>query len=312
MKQLKTQKIGLALGSGSARGWSHIGVIKALHELGIEPDIVCGTSIGALVGGMYATGHLETLETWILSLDKREIIKYLDINLLTGGGFVEGKSIISFFEKQMGDYEIELLEKTFASVSTNMDTGKEIWIQSGSMLESIRASMALPGLFTPVYREGEWLVDGGIVNPVPISVCRALGADKVIAVNLNGDIVGKHSRNKAQSSIQTQGVSPEETLISRFADKVKGKANHYFPEFFEDSLQSPGLFDVMASSINIMQDRITRSRMAGDPPDILLSPKLSNIGLMDFDKAPEAIKAGEDAIHQVASYLLELNSTTRN
>lgn len=297
-------KIGLALGSGSARGWSHIGVIKALHSLGIEPDIICGTSIGSLVGGMYVTGNLDTLHKWILSLDRREIIKYLDISLLTGGGFVEGKSIINFFHQHMGDQNIEDLHKTYACVATNLDTGREVWIQSGSVLESIRASMALPGLFTPVNKDNTWLVDGGIVNPVPVSVCRALGADKVIAVNLNGDIVGKHARENIHPIEQSSLA--EQTLISRFADKVKGKANHYFPDLFEEEINSPGLFDVMASSINIMQDRITRSRMAGDPPDILLSPKLSSIGLMEFDRAAEAIEVGEKAVFQVEHYLLDL------
>ena len=298
-------KIGLALGSGSARGWSHIGVIKALQNLGIEPHIVCGTSIGALVGGMFVTGNLVRLEQWITSLDKREIIKYLDINLLTGGGFVEGKSIINFFEKQMGDNQIETLEKAFACVATNLETGKEIWIQSGSVLESIRASMALPGLFTPVKKDSTWLVDGGIVNPVPVSVCRALGADKVIAVNLNGDIVGRHLRSKDHHPIETSLV--EENLLARFRDTLKGKANHYFPDFFSEETSSPGLFEVLASSINIMQDRITRSRMAGDPPDILLSPKLADIGLMEFDRAEEAITAGENAVNQIAQYLKDLN-----
>jgi len=303
-KQTKQIKIGLALGSGSARGWTHIGVINALNKLGIEPDIVCGTSIGALVGGMYVTDHLDTLHKWILTLDKREIIKYLDINLLMGGGFVEGKSIITFFHERMGDQEIESVRKTYASVATELETGKEVWIQTGSILESIRASMAIPGFFTPVNKDGTWLVDGGIVNPVPVSVCRALGADKVIAVNLNGDIVGKHTRNKHLQL--THSAIAEETLISRFAEKVKGHANHYFPEFFEDGEAPPGLFEVMASSINIMQDRITRSRMAGDPPDILLSPRLSSIGLMDFDKAAEAIKEGEKAVQQVEHYLLDM------
>ncbi len=299
-KQTKQIKIGLALGSGSARGWTHIGVINALNKLDIEPDIVCGTSIGALVGGLYVTGHLDTLHKWILTLDKREIIKYLDINLLTGGGFVEGKSIITFFHEHMGDQEIESIRKTYASVATELETGKEIWIQSGSILESIRASMAIPGIFTPVNKDGTWLVDGGIVNPVPVSVCRALGADKVIAVNPNGNIVGKHARSKNSTALA------EKTLLSRFTKTVKGHANNYFPEFFEEGETPPGLFDVMASSLNIMQDRITRSRMAGDPPDILISPKLASIGPMDFDRAAEAIEAGENSVHQIEQHLRDM------
>jgi len=298
--------IGLALGSGSARGWAHIGVLKALKEMDIEPDIVCGTSIGSLVGGLYVSGQLDKLHNWILGLDRREIIKYLDISLLTGGGFVEGKNLMTFFQKHMGDFEIESLDKSFASVATNLASGREVWIQKGSILEAMRASMALPGLFTPVLKEDEWLVDGGIVNPVPVSVCKALGAEKVIAVNLNGDIVGKHLNNNIKPTKDSFSTLTEETLLEKFSENLMGKASKLFPDLFNQKINNPGLFDVLASSINIMQDRITRSRMAGDPPDILLSPKIAQIGLMEFDRAEEAISAGENVVKQFEPYLKEL------
>lgn len=298
----KKPKIALALGSGSARGWAHIGVIKALESLGIKPQIICGTSIGALVGSMYATGNLETLEKWILKLDRTEIIKYLDLGLLTGGGFVEGSNLISFFRKHMGDQAIEDLAVKFACVATDLENGQEIWIQEGSILQAIRASMALPGLFTPVKKNKRWLVDGGLVNPVPVSVCRALGADKVIAVNLNGDIVGKHLQSKSNREKSWFDTLTERTLISHFADQVKGS----FPEWFEEKPREPGLFEVLAGSINIMQDRITRSRMAGDPADIMLAPKLASIGLMEFDRAEEAILAGEKAVIQYLPYIKDI------
>ena len=298
-KKKRTPKIALALGSGSARGWAHIGVIKALEELDIHPQIICGTSIGALVGSMYALDQLDTLKTWILKLDKREIVKYLDVSLLTGGGFVEGQYLIDFFRKKMGDKHIEQLEKKFACVATDLETGLEKWLQSGSTLDAVRASMALPGLFTPVHKDDRWLVDGGLVNPVPISVCRALGADKVIAVNLNGDIVGKHLQTGTIPERSIFDVIGERSIITNLALQMKGS----FPSWFEEKPKEPGLFDVLASSINIMQDRITRSRMAGDPADVLLAPRLADIGLMEFDRAAEAIAAGELAVQENLPHL---------
>ncbi len=297
--QPTSPKIAIALGSGSARGWAHIGVLNALEKLGIQPDIVCGTSIGSLVGSMYVMGQLGSLEKWLYQLDKREIIRYLDISLLNGGGFVEGTELVEFFRQHMGDQKIEDLEKPFACVATDLANGQEKWLQTGSILEAVRASIALPGLFTPVKQGERWLVDGGLVNPVPISVCRALGADKVIAVNLNGDILGKHLKNNDSFQKSLFDHLTEYTVMARFAEQIRGS----FPEWFEEKPQAPGLFDVLASSINIMQDRITRSRMAGDPPDLLLSPKLAHIGLMEFDRAEEAIHAGELVVEQYLPHI---------
>jgi len=311
-------KIGLALGSGSARGWAHIGVIKALEEIGIKPDIVCGTSIGSLVGGMYVTNNLDKLHEWLLTLDKKEIIKLLDINLLSGGGFVEGKYLIDFFNQHMGNEHIENLDIPYASIATNLNNGQEVWIKEGPINDAIRASMALPGLFTPVLHNNQqdtWLVDGGLVNPVPVSTCRAMGATKVIAVNLNGDILGKHLNNQQQQKTDFPKIT-EQTLLSTFTgkitdripEKITEKASAMFSEMFENDINQPGIFDVLASSINIMQDRITRSRMAGDPPDIILAPKLSQIGLMEFDRAEEAIEAGRKAVSQLEPVLQEFCS----
>ena len=303
-------KIGLALGSGSARGWSHIGVIQTLEEIGIKPDIVCGTSIGALVGGMYATNNLEKLHHWLLELDKKQILKLLDINLLTGGGFVEGKYLIDFFNSHMGSRLIEDLDIDYTCVATNLANGQEVWLKEGPINDAIRASMALPGLFTPVIHEGNWLVDGGLVNPVPVSTCRAMGASKVIAVNLNGDILGKHLNGL--NTTTSRSIFPkltEQTLFSNLTDRISDKASAIFSDFFENDITQPGIFDVLASSINIMQDRITRSRMAGDPPDIILAPKLAHIGLMEFDRADEAIEAGRKAVLQLRPVLEEFCET---
>ena len=304
--QSNTKNIGLALGSGSARGWAHIGVIQTLEEIGIKPDIVCGTSIGALVGGMYATHNLEKLHQWLLTLDKKEILKFLDVSLLTRGGFIEGKILIDFFNKHMGTHLIEDLSISFASIATDLSNGQEVWIKEGSIHDAIRSSMALPGLFTPVEQDNTWLVDGGLVNPVPVSTCRAMGASKVIAVNLNGDILGKHLNNHNSQSRNKFSKLTEKTVLSRFTNTLTGKAGSLFSDLFENNTNQPGIFDVLASSINIMQDRITRSRMAGDPPDIILSPKLAHIGLMEFDRAEEAIEAGRKAVLQLRPTLEDL------
>jgi len=301
-------RIGLALGSGSARGWAHIGVIKALEEIGIKPDIVCGTSIGALVGGMYVTDNLDKLHHWLLSLDKKEMIKLLDVGLLTKGGLIEGKNLIHFFNSHMGNYLIEELEIDYASIATNLNNGQEVWIKTGQIHDAIRASMALPGLFTPVDHNDTWLVDGGLVNPVPVSTCRAMGASKVIAVNLNGDILGKHLNNSHPEHNQKFQKVTEQTILSHFSRKISGKASSIYSDLFDNNSSQPGVFDVLASSINIMQDRITRSRMAGDPPDIILAPKLAHIGLMEFDRAEEAIDAGKKAVLQLRPILEEFCS----
>jgi len=285
-------RIGLALGSGSSRGWSHIGVIKALSKVGIEPDIICGCSIGALVGASYSAGNLAKLEEWLQKLSKMEVAGFFELNWSLNG-FVDADRLEEFLNDYVCDEKISIEElgKTFAAVSTDLGNGREVWFTKGSVLQAVWSSMSLPGLFPPIQNEGKWLVDGGLVNPVPVSVCRALGADQVIAVNLNGDIVGKHMAGKP---VEEEGNG----IADRFVKSIKEYSEAIFPEKSAEE-KSPGLFDAIASSINITQDRITRSRMAGDPPDVLLSPKLSKIGLLEFHRAGEAIKEGEACVERM-------------
>lgn len=287
-------RIGLVLGSGSSRGWCHIGVIKALSRIGIEPDIICGCSVGALVGASYCAGNLGKLEDWLLKLTKMEVASFFELNW-SFNGFVDAKRLEKFLNNYVCDEDrcIEDLDKSFATVSTDLERGREIWFTSGSVLQSVWASMSLPGLFPPIQVDDKWLIDGGLVNPVPVSVCRAMGADLVIAVNLNGDIVGKHMGKKPE-------VEPSYGFADRFIKSIKEYSESIFPEKSEEA-KSPGLFDAIASSINITQDRITRSRMAGDPPDILLSPKLSKVGLLEFHRASEAIEEGEACVERMMS-----------
>ncbi|MET0091488.1 MAG: patatin-like phospholipase family protein, partial [Candidatus Thiodiazotropha sp.] len=248
-------KVGLALGSGAARGWSHIGIIKGLAEMGIVPEIVCGSSIGALVGAAYAADRMEAFEFWVRSLTWREIIRFLDPSL-TGGGLIQGEKLTEF----LNDFEEEglsfdQLEHQLGIVATELESGREIWFRSGPVMEAVRASISLPGLFTPIRHEGRWLVDGGLANPVPVSLCRAMGADIVIAVNLNGDIIlGRHFRqNIGKPSGEPEiAVSEDADLLGRIAAQLRStlgaKKDDLMTRLFGESRDVPGLYEVLASS----------------------------------------------------------------
>lgn len=281
--------VGLALGSGSARGWAHIGVIQALEEIGVRPQVVAGTSIGALVGGAYVTDTLGEFADWVQSLTVKDVFGLLDISL--SGGMVKGEKLFSFFREHNDNPDIETLEKKLVTVATDMKSGREVWITKGSMLDAARASCALPGLFSPVKMQGRWMLDGGLVNPVPVSAARAMGADVVIAVNLNAQLVGAHLSRDTRSQAQGEESSDEERSIWH---KMMGY-------FISEDGDDPGFFDVVASSINIMQDRITRSRMAGDPPEVTLVPLLEDFALMDFHRAKEAIEEGRALVKRYES-----------
>ncbi len=255
----RPRKIGLALGSGSARGWAHIGVIRLLQEHGITPTIVSGASTGSLVAAALASDQVDQLEEWVRSLTKIEVWRLMDATF-TGGGVMTGNKLMRAVREQLVDHPIESLDREFGAVAADLNTGREVWIRKGSMIDAVRASSGLPGLFAPVQYEGRWLIDGGVVNPVPVSLCRALGADYVIAVNLNRRAVD---------------MAPLEA---------------------DDAADSQvGVTEVMYTSINIMQDQITRSRLAGEPPDVLIRPRLSDFRLMDFHRAAEAIDLGYEA-----------------
>ncbi len=292
---MKQPRIGIALGSGSARGWAHIGVLRALNEAGVVPDIVCGTSIGALVGGAYASGRLDVLDDWARSVTLFDIVGLMDVTL-TRGGVIAGGRLFKGLRTIQPDQLIEDLPKPFAAVATDFATGREQWLQKGSLLDAVRASAALPGIFPPVKLDGEWLVDGGLVNPVPVSVCRALGAEIVIAVNLNGDIT---SRNLSPRRARRQLPAPRQRepdllnkLSTRLRAEFRGTASFLSSQLLRPRPKGPGFFEVLAGTIYIMQDRITRSRMAGDPPDVMVAPQLGHIRLLDFHRAEEAIDEG--------------------
>ena len=294
-------RIGLALGSGSARGWSHIGVIEALQKAGIEPDIVCGTSFGAIVAAAYVTNRLDALKAFAEALTWREIVPLLDVGI-SGGGLINGKQIVELLRKLKIDTPIETCAKPFAAIATDLETGREIWLREGPIEEAVRASIALPGLISPARIGDHWLVDGGLVNPVPVSVCRALGAEVVIAVDLNGDLMGRRFKTDAAKPHfgGMPGLPPEflRRLIEQIPAGIRTQASAIAPKLLASAPSTPGYFDVLANSINIMQDQITRSRLAGEPPHVMLVPRLADIGLMEFHRAAEAIAEGEACVEQ--------------
>src|ERR1700712_350125 len=278
--------IGLALGGGAARGFAHIGISNTLAAQGTVPDIVVGTSMGGVVGGAYAAGRLDRLEAWARNLQPRNVLSYLDIRL-NGSGLIGGTKLAAEIESTLGEYRIEDLPMKFATVATEVRTGHEIWLTHGSMVDAMRASYALPGIFSPVLIGDRWLADGALVNPVPVSAARALGAEIVIAANLSSDVFthsttifshGSTADPSVSAAVETAPEPPKRGLGKFFSAERTMKR-----EFFGGDGR-PGISTVMVDAFNIMQDRITRARLAGDPPDLLISPRVGEIGWFDFHR----------------------------
>lgn len=270
-RRIYRPRIGIALGAGSARGWAHIGVLQALKKSGIVPEVVCGTSIGALVGAVYADDRLDELEQWVSSLTWRRVVGFFDVAF--SSGLLKGGKLFTFLRAGLLDKQIEQLKRPFAAVATDLANGREVWFRSGSVADAVRASIATPGLFTPWQDKDRLLVDGALVNPVPVSLARAMEAEFVIAVDLNSHLAGRHAR-------------------------ARGKA-----------VKAPTMMEVMSGSINIMSARINRSRLAGEPAEAVIQPRLAEMGLMEYHRGAEAIAegraAGEQAVPQIRRLLQE-------
>ncbi len=288
---LERPTIALALGGGAARGFAHIGVIRTLLEHGIKPDVIVGTSIGAVVGGCYAAGRLDEFEEWSRKLTRRGLLGYLDISL-SGSGLISGDKLSSNLEEALGDVRIEELPIPFATIATEVGTGHEIWLTHGRLVDALRASYALPGIFPPVRLGGRWLVDGALVNPVPVSAARVLGGRMVIAVNLNADILGRGGTIASHGSDETDEWFREQMRTRPTGLRGMFGAERTLRRQFFGSTSQPGIPTVMADAFNIMQDRITRARLAGDPPDVTVTPRLGHVGWFDFHRAAETIEIG--------------------
>jgi NTE family protein len=298
-------KVGVVLGAGAARGWAHIGALQELEAFGLRPEVIVGSSIGSLVGGCYAAGKLDMLEAFARSLTRRRVFGLLDWSF-AGGGLISGARLRAKLEAELGGLQIEDLPIRFAGVATEIGGGHEIWLKRGSLVEAIRASYALPGVFEPVKVDGRWLFDGAIVNPVPVSVARALGADRVIAFNISGDTVGRGT------AIQDPFGPPEPpaTVIEEPANDSSGVISRWWrgsaPRASADAdAPAPGLMSVMVNAFDILQDRIMRSRLAGDPPDALVQLKVGKIGMFEFHRADELIALGREAVRRAALQIAE-------
>jgi NTE family protein len=284
-------RIGLALGSGSARGWAHIGAIRALEERGIKADLVCGTSIGALVGAAYASGELDRLEKWVTALAWTTVVRLMD--LTWRGGLIRGQRLFTLFRTIFQDRDIEGLPIPYGAVATELYSGRELWLRHGNLLDAVRASCALPGLFTPVIRDNVVLVDGGLVNPVPVSMCRALGAELVIAIDLSWGKLGPYRE-------RGRGVAPREVpgwlarLRPGWVEK-KSKA--------EERPLIPSIFEVFNTALDVVEMRVARSRLSGDPADVLITPLLPDFATMDYHRANEAIEEGRVAVDRMGALL---------
>lgn len=282
------RKLGIALGGGSARGWAHIGVLRALAQEDIAPDYVAGCSMGAMVGAAFAAGRIEKLETWALSLDWKRIVKLLDVGLR--GGLIKGERLVEFFHGQFVECQFSELAVPFATVATDLASGREIWLREGMVSDAVRASCTVPGLFEPVLREGRYLIDGSIVNPVPVSLCRAMGADVVIAVSLSSEVCGRYMR-------QHQGAAAPQDYQQRLISMLLPRHRDDLGALQAgDAPPQPAMLETLLGAIDIMQARIARSRLAGEPPDVLLTPHLGQMGSYEYHRAAPAIEEGRDAV----------------
>ncbi len=318
MNRRRTPRIGLVLGGGAARGSAHIGAIRALNEAGIKPDVICGTSIGALVGAVYANGQLDWLEEWVGRLTWQTVVRLLDLRF--SGGLLGGRKVIQVFEHQFNGCDIAHLQMPFTAVATELDTGREVWLQEGGVVDAVRASIAIPGIFTPIWHDGVWLVDGGLSNPVPVSAARAMRADCVIAIDLNHDILNGRDLGGAIDTVPREARdAPPETPVDPAAQTVteavapiamRRRNGRPFPRWLQPAAPPPGdvrvppppntrapsMLSSIAQSIDIMQVRITRSRLAGEPADVLIQPRLGGMGIFDFHRAAPAIAEGRAAV----------------
>jgi len=288
-------RIGFALGSGSSRGWAHIGAIRALEARGIKPDVVCGCSIGALVGGAYAAGDLDKLEKWVTSLAWTTVVRMMDITWR--GGLISGNRLFGLFRNTLFEKrDMAELPVKFADVATELATGRELWLSHGDLLDAVRASCAMPGIFRPVVRDDVVLVDGGLVNPVPVSMCRAFGADIVIAVDLSWGKLGPYRQlsGPRDRGLEVPPTAGDASWLGRLLRRPRKDA---------DETRVPSIFEVFNTSLDIVEQRVARSRLAGDPADVLITPLLPHFGTMEYHRAAEAIAEGRAAVERMAPLL---------
>src|SRR5262245_50368947 len=305
----QTPRLGLVLGAGSARGWAHIGVLQTLDELGVKPEIVCGCSSGALVGASYVTGHLTTLAELVHSLTWRKTLAYMDFTW-AGGGLIEGRRIVRFFESNVEDIAIENARPIFGAVATDLHSGRETWFTRGSIIDAVRASIALPGLLTPLRMRDRWLVDGSLVNPLPVSLCRALGADIIIGVSMNGDLISRPQRGLRA---EVSAPLPENGRSSwlRLLTMRRGSAEN-LKVALPDANNRLSYAEVIGQSLLVTQDFISRVRLAADPVDVLIAPDVAALSMIEFHRVAEAMWAGRRTTLAVKETIMQAASLAKS
>ncbi|MDP5336835.1 MAG: patatin-like phospholipase family protein [Paracoccaceae bacterium] len=296
-------RLGLALGSGGARGWAHVGVLLALRDLGIRPDVVAGTSMGALIGAAWAADCLDEMEDWARAQTRADILAKMDFSF-SGGGLMRGSVVMQVLSDLGVPDTFEKLKYPLIVVATDMTSGREVWLQNGSVHHAVRGSVSIPGVLSPYWHDGKWLLDGGLTNPVPTSACRALGADVTIAVNPNAKPENALWRQPqtgesfweqfSRNSVMTHIVSPLQDMLGN-DEAATGR-----PPL------SPNYAEVVSVSIDIMTEFVRKTRAATDPAHLTLSMELGQISLMEMHRAGEAIDEGRRMVSDNRDAILAL------
>jgi len=296
---MSESRIGLALGSGSSRGWAHIGVLEVLEENAIPVDLITGTSIGAYVGSAYSAGGLEAIRDYALQMDWRGILANVDV-VFPRSGFIDGKRVLKEFEKLTSVTTFEELNLPTYLVAANLVDGKQVVMSSGDLITAIRASISIPGVLTPAKRDGTWLIDGGVANPLPVSVAREQGATLVIAVDLNAEIISGRQRSQ-ERDVQEAVESKQIDVLKGWAERYGLAGNRFtskLENWFSRDETAPHILNVLGDSLNIMQQQITIANLRACKPDVLIQPKVGDLRMFDFDQGERAIQAGRDAAKQ--------------
>jgi len=291
------KKVGLVLGSGSSRGWAHIGAIEALEEAGIPIDFIVGCSVGSYVGALYACGCIDSLKQFVLRMDGKKVFSYFDV-VFPRSGLLDGtRKVRELFSMHTDVEDFAQLGLPVLMVATDLLRGEKVVLKSGNIMEALRATLSVPGLFAPARVKGRWLVDGGLVDPVPVGVARAMAADVVIAVDLNSGLIAARAKTAQVPAVVNDAEEPEykHQLLQKLADYYASAEMSFksrISDLFKRESDTPDIIDTVMSSINIMQRRITRINLAVEPPDILIQPRLGDLKMMDFDQVAHAIEQG--------------------
>jgi NTE family protein len=292
---MTSYKVGLVLGSGSSRGWAHIGAIEALQDAGIPIHLVAGCSVGAFVGAIFASGGLEQLKQYVIDMDGESMFSFSDLTFIRSGLLDGDNKLKELFCMHSDKKTFDQLEIPLKVVAADMHSGDQVVLDSGNLLKALRASLSFPGLFAPVYHKTRWLIDGGVVDPVPVGVARAMGADIVIAVNLDSELVSRKRHQKAEAIPEIPPLPVRNEFLKNLAaryDVMEKTIRKRLERQKKKEPKPPGTRQVINAAIQLMQDRITRVNFAVNPPDILITPRLGDLKMLDYDQVEHAIEEG--------------------